>query len=76
MESSKQYAYWRKDKPKTEGYSHELISVETEYIIERGATLDNLEAVPPNGCVTMLQGLRRNCERIPNHDFMGTRNGD
>ena len=76
MEQSGRYTYERTDKEKEAGFSHELISCDTKYLIERGATLDHLEAVPPNGCVTMLQSLRRNCERIPNNNFMGTRNGD
>lgn len=54
MSLSFQYSYWRKDKPKENGYSHELISTDTKVLIERGASLEKLEAVPPNGCVTML----------------------
>jgi len=76
MQSNRQYTYQRTDKPKEAGYSHELISDDTQYIVERGATLDNLECVPANGCVTMLQNLRKQIERIPNADFMGTRKGD
>jgi hypothetical protein len=54
MEGSNKYTYWRTDKEKELGFSHELISVDTKHLIARGATLDNLEAVPENGCVTML----------------------
>lgn len=54
MKQTRQYTYWRDDKPKEDGYSHELISLETKELLERGATLDNLEAPPPSGCVTML----------------------
>lgn len=76
MQTESKYTYWRTDKEKEPGYSHELISMDTKALIARGATLDNLEAVPPNGCVTMVENLRHQCERIPNNDFMGTRNGD
>lgn len=76
MESARTYTYWRTDKAKEPGYSHELISTDTKYIVERGATLENLECVPENGCTTMLQNFRRQIERIPNSNFMGTRVGD
>ena len=37
------YGYWRTDKPKMEGYSHELISMESEMILDQ-TDIDTLEA--------------------------------
>ena len=62
-----QYAYWRDDKPKEEGFSHELISTDTAKILDR-TTLDSLEALPYEGVDTILKGFKRNVERIPNHE--------
>jgi long-chain acyl-CoA synthetase len=74
-QSKFQYAYWRDDKPKEEGFSHELISTDTAKILDR-TTLDSLEALPYEGVDTILKGFKRNVERIPNHDMLGTRVGD
>ena len=65
------YGYWRTDKPNEEGFSHELISSDTEKILNQ-TDLDTLEALPFPGVDTLLKAFRRNVERIPNHDMMGT----
>ena len=75
-DSKFKYGYWRTDKEKEPGYSHELISCDSVVLEDRGATLDTLEATPPHGGTTLLDGLRRNVARIPNNDFLGTRVGD
>jgi hypothetical protein len=70
------YTYWRTDKKRVEGFSHELISVDSVEILNRGGTLENLECAPENGCTTMLQSLRRQKNLNPDANFMGTRVGD
>ena len=74
-QSGFQYAYWRTDKPKEEGYSHELISSDSAKILDK-TDLDTLEAIPYEGVDTILKGFKRNVERIPNNDMLGTRVGD
>lgn len=45
-------------------------------MIERGATIDDLYALPFDGVDTLYRALQRNVKRIPNNDFLGTRVGD
>jgi hypothetical protein len=72
MSNSKfQYGTWRTDKPKEEGFSHELISSDTEKILGQ-TDLDTLEALPYPDCDTLLKAFRRNVDKIPNADMMGT----
>ena len=76
-QSKFQYGYWRTDKPKEDGFSHELISTDSAKITKDGQTdLDTLEALPFPGVDTLLKGFKRNVERIPNNDMLGTRVGD
>ena len=44
----------------------------------RGTTIDELWATPfkDENIDTLLKAARRNCEKIPNHEFLGTRRGD
>ena len=70
-----QYGYWRTDKPAESGFSHELISTDTAKILDK-TDLDTLEALPFEGVDTIFKGFKRNVERIPNNDMLGTRNGD
>ena len=44
MESKFTYGTWRTDKEKEDGFSHELISFDSKFILDKGATLDNLHA--------------------------------
>lgn len=75
-ETSKiKYGYWRSDKPKIEGYSHELISMESEMILDQ-TNIDTLEALPFPGVDTLFKALKRTAERIPNEQALGTRVGD
>ena len=57
------------------GFSHELISTDTKNILDR-TDIDTLEAYPYPGHDTLLKMLRRQVQRIPNHDVLGTRVGD
>jgi hypothetical protein len=36
------YGTWRTDKPKEEGFSHELISSDSKFILEAGGNLEDL----------------------------------
>jgi hypothetical protein len=74
-ESKFKYATWRTDKPKEDGFSHELISVDTDKIL-KDTDLDTLEALPYPGIDTIFKAFKRNVERIPNNDMLGTRAGD
>lgn len=68
------YSYWRTDKPKDEGYSHELISYQTEPLLGK-TDLDTLDFQPYEGVDTALKAIRRNVEQIPDESFLGTRSG-
>jgi long-subunit acyl-CoA synthetase (AMP-forming) len=70
------YGYWRTDKEKEPGFSHELISSDAKFLVERGATLDDLYALPFEGIDTLYKAMQRNIEKFPNLDFLGTRVGD
>ena len=70
------YGYWRTDKAKEPGYSHELISRDAQFLLDKGDDLDKLDSVPIEGIDTLLKAMDRTCERIPNHDWLGTRVGD
>ena len=70
------YGYWRTDKAKMPGFSHELISSDSKFLLDKGSTLDTLDTTPFENVHTLYHGLMRNLQRIPNHDFMGTRVGD
>ena len=78
MHSSKYtYGIWRTDKPKEDGFSHELISPDSyqKTFIEQ-TNLDELFVPPFPGVDTITKALQRNAERIPNNDWLGTRNGN
>ena len=68
------YGYWRTDKEKEDGFSHELISSDTAKV---GITdLDVLETLPHPGVDTLFKAVQRNYDRIPNNEWLGTRVGD
>lgn len=69
------YGYWRKDGPKEEGYSYELISSDSKFITANGGSLDSLVAWPFEGVDTLLKAFRRTANRIPDHPMLGTRAG-
>ena len=68
------YSTWRTDKPKEEGYSHELIATQTEALLDK-SDLDTLDFQPYEGIDTCLKAIRRNKDRIPDNNFLGTRAG-
>ena len=69
------YSYWRTDKPKEEGFSHELVSI--EYKVNAGnIDLDNLEQLMYPGIDTLYKAFYRNVEKMPDHKWLGTRVGD
>jgi len=51
--SSNQYGYWRTDKAKEPGFSHEFISSDYKHISHQ-TTLDKLEYQPGPGIDTLL----------------------
>lgn len=71
------YGYWRTDKPKEAGFSHEFISSDTARLMKKtGATLDTLYGCEIEGVDTLYKALQRNVKLIPNHRWFGTRNGN
>ena len=69
------YAYWRTDKAKEEGFSHELISYQTDALLAE-SDLETLDYKPFPGIDTVLKAIRRNVERIPDGNLWGTRVGN
>jgi long-chain acyl-CoA synthetase len=79
MQTTSKYTYgiWRTDKEKEAGFSHELISPDSyEKSFISKTNLDELWVTPFEGVDTILKALKRNVERIPNNDWLGTRVGD
>lgn len=72
-----EYGYWRTDKPKDKGYSHEFISSDTaKYMEITGATLDSLDGHEYSGIDTLLGAFENKVQTMPDNEFLGTRNGD
>ena len=71
------YGYWRTDKPKEAGFSHEFISAQFKEI-EATTTLDELKVEPYPGIDTLYKALyrRANDPRMSQLPMMGTRVGD
>jgi hypothetical protein len=76
MQPNFKYGYWRTDKPKEPGFSHEYISCDSKYLLERGTTLDQLEGFAVPGVDTLYKAMVRLVQKHPNNDFLGTRVGD
>lgn len=70
-ESKIKYAYWRTDKEKEPGFSHELISRDTDKILDH-TDIDTLESLPYPGIDTIQKALKRNFEKFPTKPFLGT----
>lgn len=70
------YATWRTDKPKEDGFSHELISVDSNHLVENGSNLDELYGLPFPGVDTLLKAFNKNVAEIPDSEMLGTRVGD
>lgn len=67
------YAYWREDKEKEPGFSHELISYESHaYMEETGTDLDTLYGVK-DGLDTLKACFQDQVKKIPDHKWVGTR---
>ena len=70
------YGKWRTDVPAVEGYSHELISVDSYTLVEQGrANLDTLETEPFPGVDTLYKAMQYNLKRLPNNDLLGWKAG-
>ncbi len=54
------YGYWRVDKEKEPGFSHELISSDTKNILDQ-TDIDTLDALPYSGIDTIYKCLERHC---------------
>ncbi len=63
----KQYAYWRTDKPKEPGYTHELISLDFDDFRDK-TNVDELNILPFPGVDTLTKAFDSNLlKRIPQH---------
>ena len=69
------YGYWRTEKPKEEGYSHEIISCHFDKIRPK-PDLDSLQTLPFPGVDTILKAFERNVNLSPDAEFLGTRHDD
>jgi len=67
------YGYWRTDKPKEDGYSHELISADTSKV--SGCNLDELHVLPAPGINTVYKALQERVKVGGTRPFLGTRTG-
>ena len=70
-----QYGYWRTDQQPEQGYSHELISMDTAGHDEI-PDLDMLDFQPYPGVNTLYKAIMYNLDRMPNQDMLGTRLND
>jgi len=69
------YGFWRTDKPKEPGFSHELISSDFSKI-KHLTNMDELKSLPAPGIDTLPKAFEANVNRLPDHPFLGTRNGN
>ena len=72
------YCTWRKDGPKTEGYSHELIpDVFIKHFKSETSTEDDMKCWPKSldgsEMTTLQEMLENTAARLPNGNFMGTK---
>ena len=68
-ESKFEYGYWRTDKEKEAGFSHELISSDTKYILD----ITDLDCLDVTGDQTIYTALMAQVQQRPNEDWLGTR---
>jgi len=70
------YARWRTDKPREEGFSHELISCDFDKVKDQ-TTMDELNVYPYPGIDTLYKSLRRRADdpRMGAMPWLGTRVG-
>lgn len=67
------YGCWRTDKPKEAGYSHEMISPDAMRLVQQNSDLDTLLGEPYPGVDTLLKAFKYNVNRIPDHNYLGTK---
>ena len=73
--SNFKYGYWRTEKPKEEGYSHEIISAFYDKITPK-TDLEKLKTLPFEGCDTLLKAFERTVKMYPNDEYFGIRAGN
>ena len=65
------YSQWRLDKPREEGWSHELISNDFK-LVEKQTSLDELLVLPEKGHRTIIAAFRDNVKHKGDFPLMGT----
>lgn len=71
------YGYWRTDKAKEDGYSHEFISADTKgYCETTGATLDDLHGLADPAADTLYKAFYSTVQKYPENPWLGTRKGN
>ena len=63
---------WRLDKPKEDGYSHELISAHFDSIKDQ-TTMDELLVLPAPGVNTLQKAFDMNLAKMPDAQLLGTK---
>ena len=66
------YGKWRLDKPKEEGYSHELISAHFDAVKDQ-TNMDELLVLPAPGVNTLQKAFDSNLKKWPNAPLLGTK---
>ena len=70
------YGYWRTDKPREEGYSHEFISSDTKaYCEATGANLEDLDGLDDPSSDTLYKAFYKTVRKYPENPWLGTRKG-
>jgi hypothetical protein len=75
MQNNFKYGYWRTEKPKEDGFSHEIISAFYDKITPK-TDLETLKTLPFEGVDTVLKAFERNVDLYPKDDYLGTRVND
>ena len=76
MTTPVKYGFWRTDKPREEGYSHELISGDFE-AIKDSTDMDTLDIYPAPGITTIFKAFQNRASHAEQGklNFLGTRVG-
>lgn len=70
------YGYWRTDKPKEPGFSHEFISKDAKWYCENTeATLEDLHGLANPEADTLYKAFYATVQKYPENPWLGTRKG-
>lgn len=70
------YGYWRTDKPKEAGFSHEFISKDSKWYCDKtGANLEDLDGLVDPSVDTLYKAFYATVKQYPENPWLGTREG-